>query len=240
MKNQSIILSFLLVSVFALTSCDKDSMCLRGEGGIETRELNLASFDKVRLMGFGRVYLRQDSIQRVTVESHPNIIDAIKTNVSGGKWKIDFRNNCVKNVDVFNVYISMPVLKEAGVSGSGEILGQNTFNTGDLELEISGSGNIDLRAIAANVNSNISGSGNIQLSGGAAKHEICISGSGDVKAFELPCDNSNVKISGSGTSRVKVGKKLDVEISGSGDVYYKGFPGINSSVSGSGKIIDSN
>jgi hypothetical protein len=90
----------------------------------------------------------------------------------------------------------------------------------DLDLSVSGSGNIDLKSSATNsINAKVSGSGNIDCSSISSK---------DVEA----------KLSGSGNIKVYASNSIDAKISGSGNVYYKGdVQNISTKVVGSGKVL---
>ena len=111
---------------------------------------------------------------------------------------------------------------------------------GDIELRITGSGDLDMALEADDIEVDISGSGKVVLEGTGDELEIDITGSGDVRAFDLAVQEADVNISGSGDAEVRVANRLDVRISGSGDVFYKGQPEINDIITGSGDLIDAN
>ena len=210
---------------------------IRGEGPTVTKTLNVDKFDGVGLTFSGDVYLRQGNTQSVKVEGQENIINNIVTDVQDGYWKIKF-DRPVRNHDPIKVYITVPTLRKAAISGSGDLKSDGGFtNLSNLELGISGSGNIDFDAEAESIIAKISGSGDIDLEGKADEAEVRISGSGDIQAYGLKAQNCEVRISGSGNCQITAEERLDVRVSGSGDVYYKGRPRINSKVSGSGDLI---
>ena len=147
----------------------------------------------------------------------------------------------VKRNDFVTIYITLPNIDYAAISGSGSIQSTNSFtDTTNVYLNISGSGSINMYTNAHLIESFISGSGRIELGGSAYEHRIDISGSGDIKAFNLETTNTYVSVSGSGNSEVWVIDYLDVNISGSGSVYYRGNPQINANISGSGGIYNAN
>ena len=80
----------------------------------------------------------------------------------------------------------------------------------------------------------IAGSGDLSASGQVDEQEITISGSGAIKARDLECTESVVRITGSGSATVWVSDRLDVTISGSGSVRYIGSPTVETTVTGSG------
>lgn len=211
-------------------------MGIRGEGPEVTRRIDVENFDGFTLAVNARLEVTQGSNRSVEVEGQENIIDNILTKVKNGHWKIKFDKN-VRRHDGLTIRITMPRLNEASISGSGSIEGRTPFTgLGDLQIGISGSGDIDLDVEAANLQTSISGSGDIRLGGSANRHEVRISGSGDIDAGDLKAAACQVRISGSGDAVVNASEDLQVTTSGSGDVYYYGRPRVKAKVSGSGDI----
>ena len=239
MKNWKNVFTTFLMAFLAisLTYAQKSwGSGISGQGPTVERTLNVSPFTGVGLAFSGDVFIKQGSTQSVKVVGQQNIIDNIDTEVKNGHWNIGFKKS-VKKMSTLKVYITIPNLTKAVLSGSGNLSTDGQFNNvGELPVSLSGSGNINLTIDAKRVVSKISGSGNIKLSGSAGSHEIGISGSGNVNAFDLNSGECDVRISGSGNCRVDVKSNLDVRISGSGDVAYKGSPRVNSRISGSGNV----
>lgn len=209
---------------------------IKGEGPKVTKTLDVASFDGFTMAISGTVYVKQGSKQSVTIEAQQNIIDNIVTDVTDKQWKIKFEKN-VRNYDGLKIYITIPTLTKAYVSGSGDIIGESKFTgLNNLITGISGSGNIRLDIEAKDVEGKISGSGSVKLTGSANTLNIGISGSGDFIADGLKSQNGIIKISGSGDCTVDASEALSVQVSGSGDVKYKGRPKVSAKVSGSGDV----
>lgn len=232
---------FVLTLAFAaamttITAQDWGWNGIKGEGPKVTKTLNLDNFDGFTMAISGNVYIKQGSKQSVTVEAQQNIIDNIVTEVSDKQWKIKFDKN-VRHHDGIKIYITLPTLTKAYVSGSGDIIGETKFTgLNNLTTGVSGSGDIKLEVEAKDIDGKISGSGNVRLSGSANSINIGISGSGDFYADNLTVENGTVKISGSGDATVNASESLMVQVSGSGDVKYKGRPRLSAKVSGSGDV----
>jgi len=242
MKNH-LILFVLLIAVFSIPSCgfDDDGLfrkCEKGSGPEVEVVLNVPAFTGVRVQGSTKVFIKQDSFFDVRAKGQKNIIDLLELDVQNNTWDIEF-DRCVKDHDV-EIFITMPDISFLGISGSGEIRGDNFFEVENIILRISGSGELCLGLIADKIDGNISGSGKMELEGEAGFLDFRISGSGDLKAFDLITDKADINISGSGDASVHVLDVLDVRISGSGHVYYKGNPVLNLNISGSGDVVDAN
>ena len=237
---KSIQLFALIVAANLLFSCTGESQNwygsgMKGEGPLVTKTIDLSAFDAVGLSIDADVYLSQGS-QSVKIEAQQNILDNIKKEVDGKYWKIKYDKNVGKHEPI-KIWISVPDLIAATVSGSGDIKGEGSFKgLGDLKLAVSGSGNIDFDSNSSSLNASVSGSGNLNLNGSTGDCQIKISGSGDIDAGDLLSSTCSVKISGSGDASVNVKENLEVAIAGSGDVVYRGNPRVKSKISGSGDV----
>jgi len=244
MKNLKFLLLAMLTIALTNTSCifdgDNDFFdCERGTGDIETRTLDMSEFTGVKMTVSGEVFITQGNDFEVKVRGQENILDLLEIDIQNDTWEIEF-DKCVRNIEGFEVFITMPEIQYLAVSGSGLIRGENTFELNDLETKITGSGDIDLSLEADQIESKISGSGKLFLEGTATNHTLKINGSGDLRAFDLEAEDTSIEINGSGDAEVRVNDDLDVDIAGSGDVLYKGEPSISVKITGSGEIINAN
>lgn len=242
MRNLILIIIGLLI--IGSTSCDKFSTCIEGEGSVIRKEITISDFSGVDLAGVGNVIITQGDVQEVIIESQSNIIERLKTNVYNDVWIIELEKGCYKKFDL-NIYVTLPNLNEAVLSGSGNISVNNFYNQPFLELNIPGSGNIELDEFNSpeSISININGSGNItfnSLSSSCNNLNIDVGGSGNIKASGLLANNCNIDITGSTTCEISVNNSLDVTSSGSGTVYYKGAPDIYTKINPATTIIKSN
>jgi len=210
---------------------------IRGEGPTINRTVDLPKIRGIILQNAADIVITQGNRQKVTIEAQANILDNINFEVEGDVWRIRNKRP-VWHAQKVKIHITLKDLRLIKVSGSGKIESNNRFRSlNKLELTISGSGEIDLKVSAEEIQSRISGSGNIHLSGEVRKIDFVLSGSGRLEAFNLKSEKGDLKISGSGSARVWTTDRLDVRISGSGNIKYKGNPKIRSSISGSGDLI---
>ncbi len=239
MKIKEIILGSILLGGM-LTSCHNEKWyCKEGNGSSATKIINVSSFSKVELEFDAHVYLSQGP-QEVKIVCSDNLLEYIEVDVKGDELVLDVKNGkCLNEVngDV-KIYISNPNYEELEVCGSGEITSHTALILSDLDININGSGEINLSNITVDdYEITVNGSGEVVLSGSSADDgEIDISGSGDIDLSDLNTDDLTIKISGSGDAIVDVNNSLDVHISGSGDVRYSGSPNVNSNISGSGSV----
>ena len=181
---------------------DNFGNCLFGEGDVVTEVLNIDDFDGIKLMVDADVFITQGSEQKVEITAEQNIIDEIERDVRNETWEIEF-DRCVIRHDDIQIFIVMENIELLSISSSGFIRGENNFNVDDIDLRITGSGDMDLALEATDVDGEITGSGKIFLEGITDDFDIDISGSGDYRAFDLIANRGDIRITGSGDSEVR-------------------------------------
>lgn len=244
MNTKRLILFSCLASCLFLFSCSDDSICISGEGRLETRILDLDDFTGIDLRESANVTVTQGDVQEVVVTGESNILDRLEMNVFNGVCDIDLKKGCYRSYHL-SVKITVPDLDLVAVSGSGDVLVNDFEDQHNLDLDISGSGSINLNEFSGlqNIDARISGSGDIKAIktiSNVSNLDIKVSGSGSFKGYPIFTDNCHIKISGSADCFVTVNDLLDVNISGSGSVYFKGNPTLKKNITGSGKVKNKN
>lgn len=244
MKSIKGVMGILILGVFFFSSCNKNKLCVKGEGDLVTQTLRLHSFSEIDLQEAVNVHIHQGSEQLVTVTGNSNIIALLETDVSGSRWEIGFNRSCVEEYQL-TIDITIVSLSKVVLSGAGDMDIDEFSGNENLDISISGSGDVQLDAFAdlKYFKALISGSGNItarQSVDGILYTDVTISGSGHVHVFKWMTENSELLISGSGDIQTTTNTHMDVRISGSGDVHYQGYPAIHTDVSGSGDLVNRN
>lgn len=234
----------LLPALFTVlaSSCyfdiDGDSMgpSIKGSGNIVVEERAITDFDRIVVEGAIDVILMQDDEHLLEVEADDNILPFISSSVSGGELRVRSTRSYRSRDDV-KVYITVRDLEALEVRGSGDVRGESVIAGDELDLEIDGSGSMDMEVYFNHLFAEINGSGSFRMSGEVPEQRISINGSGDYRAADLLSSDADITITGSGNGTVNVREFLKAEIRGSGDVVYYGDPEVNSSIHGSGKLI---
>jgi len=209
---------------------------INGSGNVVTEGRIVDSFSRIEVEGAANIILRQGTNQTLQVEADDNIVPVITTRVRGDELEISNSRNYRSNNPV-NVYITVPVVSAISIDGSGDVFGQTALEGDQLELDIDGSGDMDLEIFYTQLFVESNGSGDFQLFGEVVEQVVRISGSGNYDAWEMTSENCDVRISGSGDASVFASEFLKAEIRGSGNIKYYGNPRVESSVTGSGNII---
>jgi hypothetical protein len=190
---------------------------VRGSGNAATESRNVTGIHGVAIALPGDLEVRQGKPEGVTVTADDNLLPYIETVVEGGVLRVRTRDNTSLSM---HAKLRVVVVAQA-----------------IEELDLSGSGNIDARAVdVRKLTLRISGSGDATLAGRADSLDARISGSGHVDAVKLTAQDASVKVSGSGHVKLDARKTLDARISGVGNVLYYGDPKVERRVSGVGRI----
>jgi hypothetical protein len=202
----------------------------------ETRKVD--DFSYVSMGINADVFLKQGSITEVILEGDEETLENTETYVSGNTLKIRQENGSWwKNSKKIKIYVTLKDFTGVSVSGSGRVVNDGMLKGENVELHVSGSGDIDLNLQASDTDISISGSGSISLEGRGKTAALSISGSGKLDAEDYVLETISIRISGSGGAYIYATKEIDSRISGSGTIHYKGEPDkLSNHSSGSGRL----
>jgi hypothetical protein len=223
----------LITGTLGLMSCED-------EKGIEEIEViyDTVPFDQIRLETSSSVRIIQSTSYKVSVQGLKRDVDDTEVRVIQDKLTITEHGH-IADHHLIKVYL--PEISLLECTGSSLVYGETEFRQNrDMDLRLSGSGELDMYVDTDQLDVYLTGSGYVYLEGLVDNMDADIAGSGWLRSFNLNTDFSDVRISGSGSAEVHVDTDLDVIITGSGNVYYKGHPQISTHITGSGKLIDSN
>ncbi|NNJ56337.1 MAG: DUF2807 domain-containing protein [Bacteroidia bacterium] len=240
MTSLKLISVLTLSALFFFSSCERHSMCIKGNNKSRTRTIETNDFNKVELDGSFNLTITQGDDLEVKVTGDENIISDFDANVKNNTCKLSLKDGCYKNYDL-SVAITMPHIEAAFLDGSGNIRINDFYNQSSFYGEITGSGNMNLHVIegVSTLDFRIDGSGNIKCNSLVTEvenSEVIINGSGDYYGFPIEAKNVYARISGSGNVRVTALNNLEAIIDGSGDIKYKGYPSLTQKITGSGDI----
>lgn len=211
------ILFIAIISIFCL-SCSKDR--LTADGNIMTEIRQPGSFTGIHSSGSNPVKIIYGTEFKVEIKGSGNLIPRYKTEIFNGTLNLGYEFVNVHKDDI-EVFITMPAISHASMSGSGKLDIAGSFPVQSLfRLTISGSSNTRVHDAFS-----------------ADEVNVNISGSGDAELEKIQSNKGDVKISGSGDVRLNVQNTLKVRISGSGKVYYTGNAVVDSEISGSGTVV---
>ena len=203
----------------------------------EVRKLD--AFSGIGISISADVYYTPGNAHEIKIEGDAKDVDDLITKVEDGFLQVKYPRGWKIRHSKLTIYITSKELDAVKISGSAKFKSGEPVTTDEMDLAMSGSGDISFDKLNADeVDVKISGSGRIELLNGAADElDTKISGSGKLNAETFEVSEFSAALSGSGSVRITVKEELDVKISGSGKVYYHGTPRVNSTSSGSGKVV---
>ena len=237
-------LGALTVTMAIFNSGCEDVTCFNVGGSVVDRDYWMDDLHSIEMHCEGSIFLSQGESQAIVLRSDEHLYKVLQFHMTNGKMRMDFTEDCVKDIGTFELYITTPLpIQDLTINSSGTITASDSLNAPDLSVNITGSGGVTLSEVYTNsMNLEIVGSGNILVASpntvGSSVNEV--SGSGTIHTFNTIVNDADVNISGSGNIEVHATDTLHGTISGSGNVRYRGFPGIDVSVTGSGDVIEAN
>jgi hypothetical protein len=231
-KNFLIALSvFAGISLLLLSSCRLS--CIKGSGKEATISRKVGEFTKIDISGTYKVIIKQDSSMGVTITGDDNLLEMVKTEVSGDNLKISTGNKNLCNSGPMSIIIGVHNLAAIKASGAIEINSAGKIVTKNFGLDLSGATKVNMELDAADVSTEGSGVTEITLKGQASSHNINLSGGGKIHAFDFIVGNYNIETSGASDCEINVLHELTVNSSGASSIKYKGNPtSINNKKSG--------
>ncbi|MCH5175934.1 MAG: DUF2807 domain-containing protein [Prevotellaceae bacterium] len=234
----SLTVSIMGLSLTACTSSIKDAAKIISKkahdndfrdsekwGKVITKPIEVSQFSHIYLAGNVDIKFTQGDSFSVEAYGNEKAIDANDIRVEGNALAVSKKEGVKGNVPTIKLLITAPSIESVDVAGAGDIVFKGeTELAGDLDLTLSGAGDIDINKLKCNdLTITISGAGDVTAKKiKSEKATIKISGAGDIDAAIRATDIS-LTISGAGDADLDVQcDNLIVQASGTGDVDLKG------------------
>jgi len=209
-----------------------------GSGTIVSEDRNPGAFTRIRLETPAELILTQGDLEQVTVEAEDNLMPRLVTEIRNGNLVLRTETAFINIIPTKPVIFRATIkdLEGVTITTSGSLTSER-LQTGNFDLNIIGSADVDMDLFADNTTVTIDGSGQIRLSGNSNDQSVTINGSGSYDSANMRSRTCTSNINGSGKITLNCRQELSIGISGSGEVLYYGSPSItNQTISGSGKI----
>lgn len=208
---------------------------LKGNGNMQTQDRNVSGFTGIKVGGGFSVEITQSDKEGVRLEAEENLLDHIRTEVKNGVLHI-YNDRSLTTSKGMKAYVTIKELNKLDISGGVKIVGNSTFKTDALDLDMSGGSKAVLAIEAKHIKADISGASKVELTGRVDELKMDMSGASRMDASELMA--TDAKVSASGASKVKVyaDKRLDINASGASAIQYKGKPSITPVVSSAARV----
>jgi hypothetical protein len=228
-----LVICMLLAS---FTGCNFLGTYERGNGDVITTNRSLPSFSKISIEGNFEVILEKSKDEGISITSDKNLEPLIKTTVRGDELVISTDKKLI-SARKTSLIVHYNKLSEIGISGATLLKNEEELESGDLHLDLSGAGVIDLQIKTNELEAHLSGAGLVKLKGYASSSSIDMSGAGGLDAYGLETEDCQIDVSGIGGAKINVKNSLSANITGVGGIQYIGNPSkIDKNISGIGSI----
>jgi hypothetical protein len=211
---------------------------VRGNGNVVTVNRTTTDYEQVSVGGSFDVTLESGEEGKLVIQIEDNLAEYLITEVQDGQLKIKWKKGVrIKTNKSIKITIPFKHIDGVSLAGSGNIITKDPVVSHDLELNVAGSGNMNIDVKASDLTSKVAGSGNMTVNGVTTRLECKIAGSGNFRGYELTSRDANAVIAGSGSIHATINGKLSAKIAGSGSVLYKGTGTTeNVKIAGSGNV----
>ena len=233
----------ITLSVFGISESNAQwgNKKVTGNGNVTTKTVNTSDYDEIKVVGSMDVHLERGSEGNISVTTDDNLHQYLDIEVKDNALVIKTEKNVsIKTKKGIHVTVPFQDLTEVSLVGSGDVDTKDPIKASNLEVNVTGSGDVVLTVDTGNLDAKVTGSGDMELSGQTQSLEVKVTGSGDFKGSDLASQNTEAYVSGSGDAEVNAKNSIKARVHGSGDISYSGNPAkSDTKVSGSGSI-DSN
>lgn len=195
----------LLVGLMSAMNCSIGNLSggVQGSGTTKSEKREISGFKEVDASGAITLEIVAQKGFSVEVEADDNLLQYIKTEVSGDILKV-FTKDRISPKTKLLVKISMPEITALDISGASGATVSNV-KTNTLKLEASGASKI-------------------KIDGEATRLESDASGASGIDAEGLKVENADVEASGASNTTVSAINELKADASGASTIYYTGEP----------------
>jgi hypothetical protein len=228
------IMSFSSCVLVNISNSGFDSV--RGEGDLQSYEIRVGEYSKIRLEGFCDIRYYSAPSNTVKLEVQPNIHEYFVVEVVGDELVLRTTRGIAGSSKTPVLTVSSPELSSLSLSGANNFTAYDKITTNSFTFNLSGSGRGNAEFDVNNLYVSASGPGNLVFSGNAVTVDMRTSGSCTFDALSLQAREARVNLSGSGKIRINSSETLRIDASGSGTIEYKGSPTLVLNTSGSVSI----
>ncbi len=239
MKTRNSILAGIALSMILIAFPAVTSMATGFQKGLDSRTVKVdravSGFTALDISSAFHVYLSQGNTESLSIEADEDIIDHIKTEVSGNTLKI-YVDKRINNIGELNIYLTFKELNYIELSGAVDLEGENAMNFQDLKLDLSGASELEMDLKVNKLNTDFSGASELKLKGTCDKAYIDASGASKINMEDFTVSDLTIDASGASTMKVNASSKLKIDASGASSIRYKGGATIDASTSGASSV----
>lgn len=200
----------------------KEGHDTKPSGVIAKRSYDASGFTKIELRGPDDIDVTNGAQFAVSAEGDTAALDQLVVRAENGTLLVSRKDrhgfSWGNHEDHgVKVRVTLPSLTAVNLTGTGDIKIDKA--EGDFHGAITGTGDIDIAALAAtDTDLSITGTGNITVAGSGNRLNASIRGTGDIDAAKFAAKSASISILGPGSLKGNVSGGASISIAGPGDV----------------------
>ncbi|MEO0570307.1 MAG: head GIN domain-containing protein [Bacteroidota bacterium] len=212
----------LLAITLSFASCENDS--IRASGEVTAREFTLSGYRALEVGGAFDVFIRfSDTEQSIRIEANENLQDRLVVRMDGNTLKIKPEDNLnIKGNATLRAFITTNNLMDINLSGATTLSLENEWIVNEGSLRMSGASDLSGPVMATRLEVQASGSSDVDLFGTVEEFYANLSGSSDLKDLDLQVQRLDIDLSGSSDAFLSVNESIEIDASGSSSLTYRG------------------
>lgn len=220
---------------------------VQGKGNMTTVDFECGDFSELEIdLDFynntgdtaAKLYYAAEKSDKVTFEIQEDLVQYLIVTTDGGVLTIDSEKSfeITDESKAPKIYVSAPVLEGLRIDGAVRIEKADKITADSFKFAVKGVCKSKLDLEVKDLNVVISGVGDITLNGTADKAFIRMAGVGNLAAFGLQTREADVETSGVGNIEISCSDKLNAKASSVGVISYKGNPSTSIRENGIGRV----
>jgi hypothetical protein len=224
--------AFAIGASLLLTSCFTEDPGSLQEG---EKQFFVEDFDRLNMGDAFHITVTQGEFFTISAEGDKRNLNDLDVRKDGSTLKIDFNDNRNRKHQT-HIFITMPLLRGAKLSGASESNISGFSGEANLDLSLSGASTLQADIDADAMDVSISGASHLKFTGETSDLHADVSGASVLTAYDLAADKAHVNVSGASEAKVMVITELHASARGASNIRYKGSPAVYKETSGASSI----
>ncbi len=228
-----IILGFMLAGLI-ITRTMIFSSITNGDGNVTETERQVEPFASIKINGNYKVNFTQSDIQSVMVVADENLLEFIKTDVTGNELVIRSSQPIRSSNDLL-VEVKAPRLERVEANAAARFYTQGPLTQKELSVLSNAGALIDIEGTFTQVIANQNAGSRIELRGQTDKFKATSNAGGTIDATDLESQSAVVNANAGGDIRLNT-QRLEATANAGGSIRYIGNPiieAVNTNAGGS-------
>lgn len=226
----------VVVATLCIAGCRVPKLVV-GSSNVIEESRPVSGFSAVELAGPGELFIQQGQEESLRVEAEDNLIQYFASEVVDGLLKIGLRGRVGMNTkQTIRFYVTARDLDTIIVSNLATVTAP-ALETAQLTIRVGGGGRVKIETLMADrLVVHIDGLSSLSIaSGEVGEQDLTVLGAA-YEARGLQSARASARLTGLGSTTVRVSEHLQVDIQEGGTVQYVGNPVVEQEVGGLGQI----